>query len=340
MGNQYYVVFERPMEREDKFDWGFRIDNLFGNDWQFTKAYGVFDRAFPPLTFHGFDLPQAYGEVHLPILTKGGFDAKFGRWYSIAGYESVMATRRPLLSWPYLFTYFPFTLSGLMTTFHATDRLNIFNGASPGVDRWFNAHYKWTYIGGLGWTSDDGKTTATLVLMTGPNQLPNFLSGNTTFGTYVPTNITPPPFMAGLPNPGYANSNRTYTQNVVTHQWTDKFTQAIEFIAAFEQNTPGAGPDGTSRDTRWYGGANWFLYQITPKLTGVWRTEIFHDGSPFLTGTSDTYYEFTLGTLYKPRDWLWVRPEARYDWAQYHEPFNDGTRSSRFTIGIGIIVLF
>jgi hypothetical protein len=337
MGNQYYTIFERATQGGEGLDWGFRVDTLFGNDWQSTKMFGFFDNAFTPNSFRGFDLPQAYGEVHLPVLSEGGLDVRFGRWYSIAGYESVMATRRPLISWPYIFNYFPFTMAGLLTTYHASDRLTLYNGATPGVDRWFNAHYRWTYVGGLGWTSEDGKSTATLIVMTGPNQLPRFLPVGAPF---IPTNITPPPFNAGRPNPGYAGNNRTYSQNVATHQWSEKLTQAIEFSAAFEQNTPDAGPGGTARDTRWYGGANWFLYQITPKLTGIWRTEVFHDGSPFVTGQSDTYYAFTLGALYKPRDWLWLRSEARYDWAQYHTPFNDGTRGSQLTLGVDVIVLF
>lgn len=336
MGNQYYLVLERTL-RPDRLDIGFRVDSLFGNDWQTTKQLGFLDNAFPPNTFRGFDLPQAYGEVHLPVFTEGGLDVRFGRWYSIAGYESVMAVKRPLLSWPYVFTYFPFTMSGLLTTFHASDRLRIYNGATTGVDRWFNAHYRWTYVGGVGWTSEDGRTSATLVVMTGPNQFPRFLPRGFDI---VPVGFPGPPFRAGLPNPGYAGNNRMYTQNVVTHRWTDRLTQAVEFSAAFDQDTPGAGPAGGARDTRWYGVANWFLYEFTPSLTGTWRTEVFHDGSPFVTGVSDTYYDVTLGALSKPRDWLWLRSEARYDWAQFHEPFSDGTRGSRFTIGFDVIVLF
>ncbi len=95
MGNQYYLVFERPLEQIDRINVGFRIDALFGYDWQATKEYGFFDNAFTPNSFTGFDLPQAYGEVHLPVLTRGGLDLKFGRWYSIAGYEQVPAVRRP-----------------------------------------------------------------------------------------------------------------------------------------------------------------------------------------------------------------------------------------------------
>jgi hypothetical protein len=48
----------------------------------------------------------------------------------------------------------------------------------------------------------------------------------------------------------------------------------------------------------------------------------------------------TLGLIYKPHDWLWIRPEARYDWAQFGTPYTDGTRGSQFTIGFDVILLY
>ena len=36
--------------------------------------------------------------------------------------------------------------------------------------------------------------------------------------------------------------------------------------------------------------------------------------APARTGTAANYAEFTLGAIYKPKPYLWIRPEARYDW--------------------------
>ena len=63
MGNQYYLVIENPIEQTDSVNFGFRIDNMFGNDWQFNYMQGLFNRAFPPEHFAGYDLSQLYGEV-------------------------------------------------------------------------------------------------------------------------------------------------------------------------------------------------------------------------------------------------------------------------------------
>lgn len=114
-GNQYYFVVEDPLNQVDTVNFGFRLDTLFGNDWQFTKAYGLFDRAFPTNHFAGLDLPQLYGEVHLPVLTPWGLDIRGGRFYSLTGFESPQAIARPLLSVPYSLNFTPFTFFGVVS---------------------------------------------------------------------------------------------------------------------------------------------------------------------------------------------------------------------------------
>ncbi len=48
----------------------------------------------------------------------------------------------------------------------------------------------------------------------------------------------------------------------------------------------------------------------------------------------------TLGAIYKPRSYLWIRPEARYDWAQFGHPYSNGTRQSQLTLAVDAIFLF
>ena len=71
MGNQYYLIFEKPLKQDDTVNFGFRIDNLFGNDWQFNYMQGLFNGAFRPGQFTGYDMAQLYGEVHLPVPHQG-----------------------------------------------------------------------------------------------------------------------------------------------------------------------------------------------------------------------------------------------------------------------------
>ena len=348
MGNQYYVVVENPLELDDTINFGFRVDNLFGHDWQWNYMQGLFNRAFPANWFPGYDMAQLYGEVHLPFLTEGGIDVKGGRFYTIAGYEQVPAIARPLLSTPYMFTFGqPFTHTGVLTTWHFTDKINIYNGAINGWDRWINERYLWGYIGGFSWTSEDDRTTLAMTCVWGPNQYPSFLPANQQF---FPTGYVNIPDLAGLRNPGYWRNDRTLFTWVGTHKWNDRLTQVVETDQGWERSIPGlgsGGANGAPRDATWFSFGNWFLYEFNPKLTGVWRSEVFWDPQGARTQqvvngefVGDRFYEMTVGAIYKPHPNLWIRPEARYDWSQYHPAYTDATRKSQFTLAVDAIILW
>jgi hypothetical protein len=343
-GNQYYLIVENALEANDRVNLGFRYDLLFGNDWQFTKDYGLFDRAFRRNSFPGVDFPQIYGEIHIPCLTAWGLDIRGGRWYSPAGFEGVQAIKRPLLSVPYTLNFTPFTFVGLIGTLHLldNDRANLYAGTVNGWDRWIDQSYRWSVLGGYALSSRSGNTTLNTIFVIGPDQLPRFPPANSPF---LPTGVTPVPFLAGRRNPGYAHNPRTYFSTVLTRKWTDRLTEALQSDQVLDLNTPGFGPGGTNHSTSWYSLVHWFLYGIDgtiekARLTGVWRFEAFRDNNGAATGVADDYFETTLGLIVKPRDWLWIRPEARYDWARGGHPFNDGTRNSQLTLAFDVIVLF
>lgn len=338
MGNQYYLIFENPLEQNDQVNFGFRFDNLFGNDWQFNHMQGMFNNSFKLNHFQGYDPAQFYAEVHLPVLTKGGLDIKGGRFYTILGYEVVPAIGRPLVSVPYMFNYGqPFTHFGMLSTLHVTDRVNWYNGVVNGWDRWVDTHWKWSYLGGWSWTSKDTKLNVAMSYIFGPNQYPRFLPNGTQI---VLPGATFPPFLAGRRNIGYGGNWRAMFTTVATYTWTDKLTQVMETDEGYENNLPNLGVGGTSRNESWYSFGNWFLYKLTDKTTAIWRAEVFRDNGGARTGFSDNFYEQTVGLVYKPWSWLWLRGEARYDWAQFTHPYTDGTRNNQFTLAGEVIFLF
>jgi Putative beta-barrel porin-2, OmpL-like. bbp2 len=337
-GNQYYFVVENPLEPDDMFNLGFRVDTLFGNDWQFTKAYGLFDRAFPNNHFAGLDLPQIFGEIHLPVLTPGGIDIKGGRFYSPAGYSAVPVISRPFVSVPYSFNYTPFTFLGVLSTFHLTDRINIYNGTVNGWDRWIDQSYKWGYLGFITWKSRDEKTNLTFVGAWVPDQLPRFAPADSPL---VPTATTPPtPALAGRVNPFYGSSYRNFYSVVLTRQWSEKLTGVVETDHVYDPKIIGFSTNGKPNSIYYAGLVHWFIYSFSDKLTGAWRSEIFWDPYGAATSSRSTFYEQSLSLTAKPKPWLWIRPEARFDWSQFTHPFSDGTRSSQLTLAIATILLF
>lgn len=331
-GNQYYTVFEKPLTQDDTINFGGRLDFLFGHDHAFTKMRGVFDGAFGATQFAGIDLPQFYGEVHLPVLTEGGLDVKFGRWYTLHGYEVVPAIGRPLLSVPYMFTFGqPFTHWGLMSTWNVNDNLVIYNGMPQGWDDFQNANLVWTYMGGFSYTGLQDKLNLTFVYSYATNQSDKFFVEAIEGGPLVEVS-----------NNGYSGNFTHLWTTVLSYQWTDRLTQVLENDIGYEENVPiDAGGQVVARaPSRWASFGNWFLYQFDEKWTGVWRSEVFWDVDGFRTGFADRYYEQTLGLIYKPCPNLWIRPETRWDWAQYGTPYNAGVSGSQFTYGLDIILLY
>lgn len=341
MGNQYYLIVEKRVDQGDRIDFGFRFDNLFGNDWQFNHMHGLFDGAFRLNSVAGYDPAQLYGEVHLPILTESGLDVRGGRWYTVTGYEGVPAVSRPLLSVPYMFNYGqPFTHLGVLTTLHLSDRVKLFNGAINGWDRFVNLRYLWGYIGGFSWDSVDGRSHLAFTSVWGPNQFPNFLPADTQI---FPTGYVDIPSLAGLPNPGYARNGRTLFTTVVTRSWTDRLTQVVEFVQGWERSIPGLGSNGRNglpASDQWYGIGQWLTYEVAAPFAIVWRAEWFRNVAGSRTGYPGDFYESTLGAVVKPRDRLWIRPEVRFDWSNPSRPFNDGTSRHQLTIGLDVILIF
>ncbi len=337
-GNQYYLVVENPLEADDLVNLGFRIDTLFGNDWQFTRDYGLFTGAFTPNQFVGLDIPQIYGEIHLPILTPGGLDIKGGRFYSPAGYSAVPAISRPFISVPYSMNYTPFTFFGALATLHLTDRIDLYGGTINGFDRWIDESYKWGTLGIATWKSRDEKTNAMFLGASVPDQLPRFAPANAQF---VPTATTPPSAaLAGRVDPFYASSYRDFLSLVVTRRWTDKLTGVAETDAIWDPKIIGFSLNGKPSPIAYYGLVHWVLYSFNEKLSGGWRSEVFWDPYGAATGSRSTFYETSLEVTEKFKPWLWLRGEARYDWSQFTHPFSDGTRSGQLTLAVATVVLF
>jgi hypothetical protein len=134
---------------------------------------------------------------------------------------------------------------------------------------------------------------------------------------------------------------RGYISCVLNYKWTSKLAQVVETDHVWDPEILGYGGNPFKPHSAAYHSlGNWFLYQISPKVTGVWRSEIFWDPYGLATGNADNYHEFTLGLVYRPKEYIWIRPEVRYDWTQFTHPFNDDTRNSQFTMGFDVIFLF
>jgi hypothetical protein len=354
--NQLNLFIQRAVATEgDAWDFGGRIDAMYGTDSIFTQAYGVpsFDvnTAQPKVRnswdldilgtngnrFYGLALPQAYLESYVPV--GNGLNVKAGHFYTPIGYETVPAPDNFFYTHAYTMQYGePFTHTGFMGNYAVDKNWSVMGGAvtgsaTGGWDGGFNQQLgNWGGIGGATWTSDDKGTSANIS------------------GTYGATSEQ-------------NNSTWALYSVVLKHNITDKTHLIVQHDHGFANNTYDfATGTPNSVDAQWYGINTHMYYDIKDDLSIGMRGEWFRDqnglrvcspgrvsaatnnqGYSYALGSGQlnnstcnaaSWYAFTVGMNYKPTKWLNLRPNVRYDWVDgtvagggSYTPFGNGKQS-------------
>ncbi len=365
--NQLNIFAQRAVAAEgDAWDFGGRVDAMFGTDSIFTQAYGVpaldvnsgaiKNRGNWDLNLLGSDsnrfydiaLPQAYAEAYAPI--GNGLNIKAGHFYTPIGYETVPAPDNFFYSHAYTMQYGePFTHTGIMANYAVDKNWAVMGGtttgsATGGWDGSFNQQLgNWGGLAGATWTSDDKGTSANIS------------------GTYGDTSEQ-------------SSKKWGLYSIVLKHNITAKTHLVLQHDHGFAN---GILINGNYKDAEWYGINSHLTYDVKDNLTAGIRAEWFRDqdgfrvwspmrvssassnglnsyasgglgnysGSNFGSGAS--YYGITAGMNWKPMKWLNIRPNVRYDWvdgkvaatgAQYR-PFGNG-KQDQFLFSTDFAVSF
>ena len=90
--DQAVLYIERLADttQNDHFDWGFRIANLYGENYRYTTAYGFLsNQLLNNNQVYGYDVPMVYVDLYFPVLQ--GMDVRIGRFISIPDIEAQLA---------------------------------------------------------------------------------------------------------------------------------------------------------------------------------------------------------------------------------------------------------
>lgn len=238
---QQYGYLSKTADGSCGLDWGFRTDLMYGLDGNEGQAFGNIDPGhFDYL--NGWDhgsyewaMPQLYGE-----LAYGDLSVKVGRFYTLIGYEVVPSTGNFFLSRQLTFyNSEPFTHTGALTTYKASDNLTVWNGWTLGMDTGF---YQFdngsSYLGGFSYTISDNAS---------------FIY-TSTWGNL------------GWRGDGSINSA------ILSLSWTDKISSVHQFDV-LGSNLDGAdfAVNGVARDS--IGFINYLFYQATPRVKAGFRQE-------------------------------------------------------------------
>ncbi len=326
MGSQAYLIAEANLPADDSFGFGARVDVLYGEDYLLAQSVGMEVRSdgtprWNTNEFYGLALPQLYGQVGT-----NNFNLKLGHFYSIVGYEGIQAPDNFFYSKSYSYQFAgPFTHWGGLLSWKPTERLEVQGGLTNGWNTLDRSSDRLGYLLGVKFTHES--FWVSLAATTGDEF----------------NNVAGRPGLA----PDYAN--RTRYSAIVGLQLTEKLEWVVHHWYGFQQNGV---PGGVNAD--WWGIDQYIYYTINDQWKAAVRLEWFHDqdgtrlglnrpSNPNKPPFGGQVYSASLGVNWTPHPNFILRPEVRSDWYDPNFgglPYDDGTKSHQFLIGMDGIVKF
>jgi hypothetical protein len=314
MLNQLYAVIERELDTEDGWDFGGRVDLLFGTDYIFTQAAGLETyRDFSPKwnnrRFYGLAMPQMYLATGY-----GDLSVKLGHFYTILGYEVVTAPDNFFYSHALTMQYGePFTHTGGLATWNRDEHWTFTAGLVDGWDKFDPLSSRAHFLGGASYTPDE-KSSLVFAVITGEEDGSNLpVMGNRTLYTIL------------------------YSYNI---------SEDYQYVIEHDYGVQSGAPQGT---WEWYGINQYLFYTINDCWKAGLRGEWFRDddGARIAAvrksnptspgGYSGNFFELTAGLNWLPTANIVVRPEIRWDWFDGDGAPYDG-RKSMLTFGTDVVM--
>ena len=113
--NQAVINLERALAPQPgEFDWGFKLQFMYGSDARFIHSLGLFSDTLGTSTLQP-DLSEAYLNLHFPVISEGGLDLKLGKFVTLEGVETIDPRTNFFYSHTYIFNFgIPFNHTGAL----------------------------------------------------------------------------------------------------------------------------------------------------------------------------------------------------------------------------------
>ncbi len=331
--NQLGLYFGKKLDTRRGFDYGGRVEAMYGTDARYTQSQGLEyttgnNRRWGDGDYYAA-MNQLYGEVGYKSVS-----VKVGKFHTPMGQEGIVSTARFFYSLSYQFAALPVTHTGALATWAPQSNLSVFagwvNGQGMGQEDYtfydtdnnaalFGAKYTWNKKVSLWYSALIGRQT----------------------------NVFNIPF-----------DHDYFVQSFIVkvkpnHRWDYTFEWTLRNDV------------GTVGDQAAYWGAyginNELVYHVNAKWAVGLRAEWMHGYSADHNGMSvgglggfgGNAYELTAGLNWTPTKWLLIRPEMRYDKVfGGASPFNtvgydgdtvvlrDDPRNEQFSGGVSAVVKF
>ncbi len=116
------------------FDWGFRLAQLYGQDYRFTTSKGIFSQQLLlENREYGYDPVMFYLDLYFPHVAEG-MNVRVGRYISLPDIEAQLAPNNYTYSHSILYTIDPYTQTGIVGSVKLSDHWLVQLGLSGGND--------------------------------------------------------------------------------------------------------------------------------------------------------------------------------------------------------------
>ena len=310
-------------------DWGFRVTNLYGMDYRYTTAQGIFsNQLLANNALYGYDPIEAYGQLYFPSVAEGML-VTIGRYISPPDIESQLSPANYLVTHSLMFTYDAATQTGINATIKFNDQWTVLLGLHAGDDMapWTSASHVPTVEALLRWVSDDNNDS---------------LWGG----------------IDSINNGAFKGNHDNLQQFNLT--WTHRFTERV-FIStelyylyqfdASQGGTCNVGPVENYGDgggcgplipgfSSAFGAVNFLEFKVFEKNFMSFRTDYLDDAKGQRTGFDTSYLSFTLGLTHVFSSNIELRPEVRYETAFDATPYNNGKKKDQTSFVVDTIIRF
>lgn len=323
MLNQIYLVAEKALPTCGHGIGG-RVDYLFGEDYYLAESIGIEKDTDGSARwndeYYGSAFPQAFVSIGNQELS-----LQVGHFYSVVGYEGVMAPDNFFYSKSYSYQFAgPFTHWGGQVNWNPNRAWSVQLGIHNGWDAFDRDTDNPGFIGKVRYDSQSSGWWSSFAITTGDE----FNDSAGVAPTQEFTNRTRYSWLVGLPV--------TCRLDYVFHHWL-----------GLQEN---GAADGTQAD--WYGIDQYLTYSVNDCTKLGMRFEWFRDedgtrvglnrpSNPNIPPLAGNYYSLSAGVNYAPTNYLTFRPELRADWfdgPDVTQPFDDGTDDSQFMFGLDVII--
>jgi hypothetical protein len=320
-----YVERTPDTVQKNHVDWGFRAGAMYGIDYHFTTAKGwLSQQLLQDHRQYGFDPLMLYGDLYFPQVADG-LNIRVGRYISVPDIEAQLAVNNYTYSHSLLFSYDPFTQTGIIGTLKLNDRWLVNLGLSAGNDI-------------APWASGAKPSLTACVAYT-------FHFGNDQIY----------PCASGINSGKYAYNNVQLFVSTWYHKFNQRWHMATEAYYEYERSVPSiSGPITPEPNTN---GAACIAGQISC-FAGEWalvnylqrefsvhdyislRTDFLSDKKGQRTGFQTFYSEHALMWGHWIGTTVLFRPEIRFERAYDSHAYNLGTKHNQLSFAADVVFHF